>query len=63
MEGMEQLDTVISFRDGGTGIARELQRAVSRSQSSLQGGTSSPLSETSEAGATSFLCRRRSATL
>ncbi|KAM6496114.1 Cyclin-like protein [Amanita muscaria] len=34
MEGMEQLDTVISFRDGGTGIARELQRAASRSQSS-----------------------------
>lgn len=34
MEGMEQLDTVISFRDGGSGIARELQRAASRSQSS-----------------------------
>lgn len=34
MEGMEQLDTVISFRDGGTGIARELQRAASRSQNS-----------------------------
>lgn len=31
MDGMEQLDTVISFRDGGTGIARELQRAASRS--------------------------------
>lgn len=31
MEGMEQLDTVISFRDGGSGIARELQRAASRS--------------------------------
>jgi transcription initiation factor TFIIB len=31
---MEQLDTVISFRDGGSGIARELQRAASRSQSS-----------------------------
>ena len=30
MEGMEQLDTVISFRDGGSGIARELQRAASR---------------------------------
>ena len=28
MEGMEQLDTVISFRDGGSGIAKELQRAV-----------------------------------
>ena len=26
MDGMEQLDTVISFRDGGSGIARELQR-------------------------------------
>ena len=23
MDGMEQLDTVISFRDGGSGIARE----------------------------------------
>jgi transcription initiation factor TFIIB len=34
MEGIEQLDTVISFRDGGTGIARELQRAASRSQGS-----------------------------
>jgi len=34
LEGMEQLDTVISFRDGGSGIARELQRAASRSQSS-----------------------------
>jgi transcription initiation factor TFIIB len=34
MEGMEQLDTVISFRDGGTGVARELQRAASRSQNS-----------------------------
>lgn len=31
MEGMEQLDTTISFRDGGSGIARELQRAASRS--------------------------------
>ena len=26
MEGMEQLDTTIGFKDGGTGIARELQR-------------------------------------
>jgi transcription initiation factor TFIIB len=34
MEGIEQLDTVISFRDGGSGMARELQRAASRSQSS-----------------------------
>ncbi|KAF5388437.1 hypothetical protein D9615_000676 [Tricholomella constricta] len=34
MEGMEQLDTVISFRDGGTGMSRELQRAASRSQNS-----------------------------
>lgn len=34
LEGMEQLDTVISFKDGGSGIARELQRAASRSQSS-----------------------------
>jgi len=34
LEGMEQLDTVISFRDGGSGIARELQRAASRSQNS-----------------------------
>src|ERR1700731_3292306 len=32
MEGVEQLDTIISFRDGGSGIARELQRAASRSQ-------------------------------
>jgi transcription initiation factor TFIIB len=34
MDGIEQLDTVISFRDGGSGVARELQRAASRSQSS-----------------------------
>jgi len=34
LEGMEQLDTVISFRDGGSGMARELQRAASRSQNS-----------------------------
>lgn len=34
MEGMEQLDTVISFRDGGSGMARELQLAASRSQNS-----------------------------
>lgn len=34
MEGMEQLDTVISFKDGGSGIARELQRAASRSSAS-----------------------------
>lgn len=34
MEGIEQLDTVISFKDGGSGIARELQRAASRSQGS-----------------------------
>jgi len=34
LEGIEQLDTVISFRDGGSGMARELQRAASRSQNS-----------------------------
>ncbi|KAJ3847164.1 cyclin-like protein [Lentinula lateritia] len=34
MDGIEQLDTVISFQDGGSGLARELQRAASRSQSS-----------------------------
>ncbi|KAH9833670.1 cyclin-like protein [Rhodofomes roseus] len=34
LEGMEQLDTTISFRDGGSGIARELQRAASRSSAS-----------------------------
>jgi transcription initiation factor TFIIB len=33
MDGIEQLDTVISFRDGGSGLARELQRAATRSQS------------------------------
>jgi len=33
MEGIEQLDTMISFRDGGSGISRDLQRAASRSQS------------------------------
>ena len=55
MEGMEQLDTVISFRENGRGIARELQRVALRYQSSR--------SETSAAGATSFLCQRRPATL
>ncbi|KAJ6458654.1 cyclin-like protein [Mycena vitilis] len=34
MDGREQLDTVVSFRDGGSGMARELQRAASRAQSS-----------------------------
>ena len=34
MDGMEQLDTVISFRDGGPGIALELQRTASRGQAS-----------------------------
>jgi len=34
MDGIEQLDTTISFRDGGSGIARELQRAASRSSAS-----------------------------
>ncbi|TFL05771.1 cyclin-like protein [Pterulicium gracile] len=33
MDGVEQLDTVISFRDGGSGLSRELQRAATRSQS------------------------------
>ncbi len=37
MEGMEQLDAIISFKDGGTGTARELQRAASRSQNSRTG--------------------------
>ncbi|KAG8763361.1 transcription initiation factor IIB, partial [Ceratobasidium sp. 423] len=30
LEGIEQLDTVISFKDGGSGMARELQRAAAR---------------------------------
>jgi len=30
MEGVEQLDTVISFKDGNSGMSRELQRAASR---------------------------------
>ncbi|KAF7302103.1 Cyclin-like protein [Mycena indigotica] len=34
LEGREQLDTIVSFRDGGSGLARELQRAASRAQSS-----------------------------
>ncbi|KAF7336963.1 Transcription initiation factor IIB [Mycena venus] len=34
MKGREQLDTVVSFRNGGSGMARELQRAASRAQSS-----------------------------
>ncbi|KAI5832162.1 transcription factor TFIIB repeat-domain-containing protein [Schizophyllum commune] len=34
LEGIEQLDTVISFRDGGSGVARELQRAATRAQGS-----------------------------
>ena len=34
MEGVEQLDTIIGFKDKGTGIARELQRAATRSQDS-----------------------------
>jgi transcription initiation factor TFIIB len=34
MEGMEQLDTMISFRDGGSGVSRELQRAATRAHGS-----------------------------
>ncbi|KAF7305163.1 TFIIB-type domain-containing protein [Mycena kentingensis (nom. inval.)] len=34
LEGREQLDTIVSFKDGGSGLARELQRAASRAQSS-----------------------------
>ncbi|KAF8313272.1 transcription initiation factor IIB [Clavulina sp. PMI_390] len=30
LDGMEQLDTTIGFRDGNTGVARELQRAAAR---------------------------------
>lgn len=30
MEGLEQLDTSISFRDGGSGMARELQRTMAK---------------------------------
>ncbi|KAG7451745.1 TFIIB-domain-containing protein [Guyanagaster necrorhizus] len=36
MEGMEQLDTAISFRDGRNGLSRELRRAQSRGQGSRQ---------------------------
>ena len=36
MDGVEQLDTIISFRDGGTGVAKELQRAASRSQAATR---------------------------
>lgn len=34
MDGLDQLSTNISFMDGGSGLARELQRAASRGQSS-----------------------------
>ena len=34
MEGMEELNTIIGFKDRGTGIARELQRAATRSRDS-----------------------------
>ncbi|KAH9007572.1 hypothetical protein EDB84DRAFT_1601378 [Lactarius hengduanensis] len=34
MEGMEQLDTIIGFKNGSTGIACELQRTATRSQNS-----------------------------
>lgn len=30
MEGMEQLDTSISFKDGGSGLSRELQRTMAK---------------------------------
>jgi len=43
MEGLEQLGTGISFRDGGTGMARDLQRtmakgAVARAEKGLMSG-------------------------
>jgi len=31
LEGIDQLDTMISFKDGGSGIARELQRTAAKS--------------------------------
>jgi len=31
LDGMDQLDTMISFKDGGSGMARELQRTASKS--------------------------------
>lgn len=34
MDGIEQLDTMISFRDGGSGLSRELQRAATRAHGS-----------------------------
>ncbi|KZO98134.1 TFIIB-domain-containing protein [Calocera viscosa TUFC12733] len=39
MDGMEQLDTVISFQDGGSGLARELQRASAKTQAFKDGKT------------------------
>lgn len=33
MDGLEQLDTSVSFRDGGSGLARELQRTIAKSAS------------------------------
>jgi len=39
MDGMEQLDTTISFQDGGSGLARELQRASAKTQAFKDGKT------------------------
>jgi transcription initiation factor TFIIB len=36
MEGMDQLTTMISFKDGGSGMARELQKTANRGASSRQ---------------------------
>lgn len=57
MEGMEQLDTIIGFKDGGTGIARELQRAATRSRENFF-----LHSATFPASVTNSYCPKRSAT-
>ncbi|KAH9031605.1 hypothetical protein EDB83DRAFT_2229541 [Lactarius deliciosus] len=61
MEGMEQLNTIIGFKDSGTGIACELRAWQCTPKIHAPSGTSSPLSVTSQVGVTSFRYQRRSA--
>jgi hypothetical protein len=61
MESMEQFDTVIGFKDGGTGIARELQRAATPLKI-LVGEAFFLHSAIFPSAVTNFLCPNRSAT-
>ena len=64
-EGLDQLDTIIGFKERGTGIARERVNRNTRQRVPkilVPSGTFSPHSATFRAGVTYFRCPKRSAT-